>query len=113
MLGDGGDFRVDGFDGRARRGHSSDGARVAFQSAVDESIYLALDVASGLGVRECLVSSCLLKAVGVRDFTEASSSGCVSEQTENRVHDAVRVVLCQTGLYGCQKLLVRMLCQSC
>ena len=52
------------------------------------------------------------KAFADGDFPEASSSGGVPEETKDRVHNAIWVVLNQTRLYGCQKWLVRMLCSK-
>ena len=57
----------------------TDGSSVPLESAEDEGVDHAIDISDRLGIRERLVSDCLLQAVGISDITLPAVRRGVSE----------------------------------
>ena len=79
MLRNGGNFGILRLDSRAEHACQSDLAGVAFQSSVNESADLTVDVTDGFGIRKGLIGGGLVKAVGISDLAKATRSGSVAQ----------------------------------
>jgi hypothetical protein len=90
----------------AGRRSKTDRAGVAFQSAINEGANHAVNIISGLGVRERLVGRRGLETVKVGNGACAGSGSCVSEQTEHRIFNPRWVVCVERGTDGSQELVV-------
>ena len=67
-------------------------ASISLKRSIHQRIRLTGNISSRLRVGESLIRSSLMKAVEVRDRPGSSGSRCVSEQTEDRILNVVRVV---------------------
>ena len=69
----------------------ADSSSVPLEGSEDEGVDHAIDISDRFGIRERLVCDGLLQAVGVSDITLAVVRPGVSEQSEDRVDNLVRV----------------------
>lgn len=75
----------------------SNGPSVPLQSSEDQCVDLGLNISSGLGVGECTIGSGLVETVQIGDLSSTLRGGCVTQKTENRIHDSIRVIQVQAG----------------